>query len=295
MQTAFPNKANIYTRTTLTAEPESLYKFFDPIRMAKNIWKHRYLISQMTWQDIAGRYKGSFLGLLWSLINPFLLLVIFTFVFSTIFKAKWGISVSESRVEFALTLFCGLVMFNLFTECINRAPSSILANPNYVKKTVFPLEILPITIVLSSFFHLLISLGILLFGVLAFMRVIHWTIIYLPLIIISLLSLTLGLTWFLSSFGVFVRDIGYIVGFFTTALFFLTPIFYPISAVPKTYQVFMRLNPLSVIVECNRRVTMWGQPPDWIWLGIVGSVSLLLMFLGYGFFMKSKRAFADVI
>jgi lipopolysaccharide transport system permease protein len=127
------------------------------------------------------------------------------------------------------------------------------------------------------------------------MHVFHWTIIYLPLIIISLLSFTLGLTWFLSSVGVFVRDIGYVVGFLTTALFFLTPIFYPISAVPESYQFFMRLNPLSVIIECNRRVTMWGQPPDWIWLGIVGCVSLLLMLLGYGFFMKSKRAFADVI
>jgi lipopolysaccharide transport system permease protein len=164
-----------------------------------------------------------------------------------------------------------------------------------VKKTIFPLEILPITIVLSSFFHLLISLGILLFAVFIFMGMIHWTIFYLPLIILSLLSLTLGLTWFLAFLGVFIRDIGYVVGFLTTALFFLTPVFYPISAVPQDFQLLMRLNPLSVIVEENRRILMWGQPPDWFWLGMVILFSLTVMLLGYGFFMKSKRAFADVI
>lgn len=244
---------------------------------------------------MAGRYKGSYLGFLWSLINPLLLLVIFTFVFSVIFKAKWGISVSESKVEFALTLFCGLVVFNLFSECLNRAPGSILANPNYVRRTVFPLEILPITILLSSLIHMLISLGVLVLGILIFLRIVHWTIIYLPLILFSLMALTLGLTWALSSLGVFIRDIGYVVGFFMTGLFFLTPIFYPISAVPENFQILMKLNPLSVIVECNRRALIWGQPPDWLWLGTETLLSLVIMFLGYGFFMKSKRAFADVI
>jgi lipopolysaccharide transport system permease protein len=263
--------------------------------MARNIWRNRDLIGQMTWREIAGRYKGSYLGMLWSLITPLLLLVIFTFVFSVIFKAKWGISVSESRVEFALALFCGLIVFNVFSESINRAPGLILTNQNYVKKVIFPLEILPITIVFSSFFHMLVSLGIFLLGVMIFMGTIHWTAVFFPLIVISLLSLTLGFTWFLSSIGVFIRDVGYTVGFLTTALFFLTPIFYPISAAPKDFQIFIKLNPLSVIMENNRRILMWGHPPDWIWLFAVVFFSLVIMVLGYGFFMKSKRAFADVI
>jgi lipopolysaccharide transport system permease protein len=253
------------------------------------------LISQMTWREIASRYKGSYLGMLWSLINPLLLLVIFTFVFSVVFKAKWGISVSENRVEFALALFCGLLIFNVFSESINRAPGLILTNQNYVKKVIFPLEILPVTIVFSSFFHMLVSLGIFLLGVIIFMGTIHWTIVFFPLIAVSLLSLTLGLTWLLSSIGVFIRDVGYTVGFLTTALFFLTPIFYPISAVPTNFQIFIKLNPLSVIMENNRRILMWGHLPDWTWLFAVVLFSFVIMVLGYGFFMKSKRAFADVI
>jgi lipopolysaccharide transport system permease protein len=280
---------------TITASPVGLRSLFSPIKMIKNLWEHRDLISQITKREIAGRYKGSYLGILWSVVNPLLLLIIFTFVFSVIFRAKWGISVSESKVEFALTLFCGMVVFNLFSECLNRAPGLILANPNYVKKTILPLEILPVSLILSSFIHMLISLVILLIGVLIFMGVIHWTIIYLPFIIISFLPLTLGLTWFLSSLGVFIRDIGYAVGFFTNALLFLTPIFYPISAVPESVREFMKLNPLSVIIECNRRILMWGKPPDWPWLGVVCLFSLAVMLLGYGFFVKSKRAFADVV
>jgi lipopolysaccharide transport system permease protein len=280
---------------TITASPASLRSLFHPKKMIKNLWEHRDLIRQITKREIAGRYKGSYLGILWSVVNPLLLLIIFTFVFSVIFRAKWGISASESRVEFALTLFCGMVVFNLFSECLNRAPGLILANPNYVKKTILPLEILPLSLILSSFVHMLISLVILLIGVLIFMGVIHWTIIYLPFIIISLLPLTLGLMWFLSSLGVFIRDMGYAVGFFINVLLFLTPIFYPISAVPESVREFMKLNPLSVIIECNRRILMWGKPPDWPWLGVVCLFSWAVMLLGYGFFVKSKRAFADVI
>jgi lipopolysaccharide transport system permease protein len=286
---------NVSPRTVITANPESLHRLFSPIRMTNNIWRNRNLISQMTWREIASRYKGSYLGMLWSLINPLLLLVIFTFVFSVVFKAKWGISVSENRVEFALALFCGLLIFNVFSESINRAPGLILTNQNYVKKVIFPLEILPVTIVFSSFFHMLVSLGIFLLGVIIFMGTIHWTIVFFPLIAVSLLSLTLGLTWLLSSIGVFIRDVGYTVGFLTTALFFLTPIFYPISAVPTNFQIFIKLNPLSVIMENNRRILMWGHLPDWTWLFAVVLFSFVIMVLGYGFFMKSKRAFADVI
>ena len=142
---------------------------------------------------------------------------------------------------------------------------------------------------------MLISLGILLIGVAIFMGTFHWTILFFPLIVVSLLSLTLGVTWFLSSVGVFIRDINYTVGFVTTALFFLTPIFYPISAAPSPFQIFIKMNPLSVVIENNRLILMWGSPPDWIWMFAVCIFSAVIMVLGYGFFMKSKRAFADVI
>jgi lipopolysaccharide transport system permease protein len=286
---------SLVAHTRITAKPEELHQCFNPIRMVRNIWSHQSLIRQMTWREVAGRYKGSYLGLFWSFLNPLLLLVIFTFVFSVIFKAKWGISITGSKAEFALTLFCGLVIFNFFSECINRAPTLVLAYSNYVKKTRFPVEILTVAAVFSSVVHLFISTGILLLGIQFFLRVFPWTIVYFPIVVIFLIALTMGLTWFLSSLGVFIRDISYFVGFLTTALFFLTPIFYPISAVPAGFQTLMKLNPLSVIVECSRQVLMWGKPPDWAWLGGVGLFSFAVLVFGYGFFIKSKRAISDVV
>ena len=279
----------------VTAQPESLPRVFNPVRLGRMLWTHRNLIRQLTWWDVASRYKGSYLGLLWSLLNPLLLLAIFTFVFSVIFQAKWGVSASESRLEFALTLFCGLAVFNFLSESLNRAPGAILAHPNYVKKTPFPLEIIPLANVLSALFHMLISLGILILGVLIFMRIFPWTLVFVPILLFFLLSLTLGLTWLISSLGVFIRDMNYAVGFLTAALLFLSPIFFPINAVPKDFQVIMLGNPLSAYMEASRRIFLWGQPPDWLWLGEVGLFSFAVLIFGYGFFMKSKRAFADVI
>jgi len=223
------------------------------------------------------------------------MLAVLTFVFSVVLKAKWGISTHESKTEFAMTLFCGMIAFNLFSECLNRATGLIIANPNYVKKVVFPMEILPVYVLLSSFIHLLISMGILFLGILIFFHRIPWTVLYLPLVLIPLLFLSLGLAWFFASIGVFIRDIGNTVGFLTTLLFFMTPIFYPISALPKSLQIVIRLNPLTVIVEDFRRVMIWGQPPDWGWYGLLVFISVMALISGYAWFMKSKKGFADVI
>jgi lipopolysaccharide transport system permease protein len=280
---------------TITSKPDRLFHHFSPVRMVKNLWLHRDLIGQITLREIMGRYRGSYLGSFWAIINPILLLGIFTFVFSVIFQAKWGGSVSDSKEEFALTLFCGLIIYNAFSECLNRAPGLILGNASYVKKTNFPVEILPVTVVLSACFNMLIGFLILIGGILIFLGFIRWTILYLPLVVFAVLILTLGLTWFISSLGVFIRDICNLIPFFTMALFFLTPIFYPITAVPPGFQALMSLNPLSVIIENNRRILMGGQSPDWRWFSGVILLSAMVMVAGYGFFIKSKRAFADVI
>lgn len=263
--------------------------------MVRNIGEHRSLIRQMTWREIAARYKNSYLGFVWSFLNPLLLLVVFTFVFSIVFKAKWGKGITESKTEFALTLFSGLVIFNFFSECMNRAPTLVLAYSNYVKRTRFPAEILPVVVVLSSLVHLFISAGLLLLSLLFFLRIFSWTIVFFPVIVLFLTALALGLSWLLSSLGVFIRDIGHLVGFLMTSLFFLTPIFYPIAAVPGQFQIFMKLNPLSVVVESSRQVLIWGSPPDWAWLGGMGVLSFGVLVFGYGFFMKSKRAISDVV
>jgi lipopolysaccharide transport system permease protein len=281
--------------TTYSAEPERVWKFFNPVRISRNLWSERDLIRQLTLREVIGRYRSSYLGFLWAFLNPLLMLAVLTFVFSVVFKAKWGISTDEGKMEFAMTIFCGMIAFNLFSECLNRAPGLIIGSPHYVKKIVFPAEILPVYVLLSSLIHLLISMGILILGIVIFMHRIPWTVIYFPLVLIPLLFLSLGLAWFFASIGVFIRDIGNTIGFLTTLLFFTTPIFYPISALPESLRTVIRVNPLAVIVEDFRRIMIWGRPPDWGWYGLLVFISLMVLLSGYAWFMKSKKAFADVI
>ena len=279
----------------ITHKPESIWRYAHPWRFVLHFAERRGLIWQFILREVQQRYRGSYLGILWAMITPLLTLVIYTFVFSVIFKARWRGSESESFMDFALTLFSGLLAFNVFSECATRAPRLIVGNPNYVKKVVFPLEILAVSVVGSAFIHSLISLGLVLAGLLISSGKLHWTLLYLPLVYLPLVAFTLGVSWLLASLGVFVRDVHNFVGVAVQLLFFLTDIFYPISAVPAALQPLFWLNPLAVIVENFRRVVIWGLPPDWLWLGVVTLLSGLVMLGGYMWFMKIKRAFADVI
>jgi lipopolysaccharide transport system permease protein len=281
--------------TLITARSKSVLLFLNPIAMARNLWHHRDLIRQFTRREIEGRYKGSFLGLFWSFVNPLVLLLIYTFVFGVVFKARWPNAKTDNLGEFAITLFCGLTFFNMFSDTINRAPGIIVNVPNYVKRVVFPLEILVASTLGSALFHALVSLSILLAATLLINGTIQWTLVLLPLVVLPLIFLSLGLGWFLASLGVFVRDISYSVTLIVQVLFFVTPIFYPLDAIPEPFQTLVRLNPLTSIIENSRRVILWGGTPSWIgwaaWLLVTGMV----MILGYAWFMKTKKAFADVI
>ena len=242
-----------------------------------------------------GRYKGSFIGLGWSFIQPLMMLCVYTFVFSVIFKARWGMDPDESKAAFALVLFMGLITFSLFSEMANSAPSLILANVNYVKKVVFPLEVLPLVRFLSGLINAAFSLIVLLAGILFVNHFIHWTALLLPLVWLPMMMFSLGCGYFLASLGVFVRDIGATIGILTMMLFFLTPIFYPVSAIPEQYRFISKINPIAIFVEDARRVVLWGLMPDWPWFfgGLV--FSMLVLIFGFVWFMKSKKAFADVI
>lgn len=274
---------------------ESVIGFFNPVRIVAHLWKYRDLIRQLTWREVVGRYKGSFIGLGWSFIQPLIMLFVYTFVFSVIFKARWGVESDEGKAAFALALFMGLITFSIFSEVANSAPSLVLGNANYVKKVVFPLEILPFVRLLSALINAVFSLGVLFVGILIFNHFIHWTALLLPLIWLPMMMFTLGCGYFLASLGVFVRDMGAVIGVLTTMLFFLTPIFYPLSAVPEPFRIFCRINPIAIFVEDARRVVLWGLFPDWPWFffGMVLSVAVLI--IGFVWFMKSKKAFADVI
>lgn len=265
-----------------------------PVEMVASLWRNRSLIHASAKREVLGRYRGTFLGLLWSFFNPLFMLAVFTFVFSVIFKARWG-GGSGSKTEFALVLFAGLLAFNLFAECINRAPGLILSNANYVKKVVFPLEILPFVGLLSALFHTLISLGVWLIAYTLFFGIPHLTVLYLPLVLVPLCLFLMGLSWALASLGVFLRDVSQFIGLLTTALMFLSPIFYPVTAFPEDYRYILYLNPLTTVVEQTRDVLFWGNTPDFLMLAIYWVVTLGIAWLGFAWFQKTRKGFADVL
>jgi lipopolysaccharide transport system permease protein len=274
---------------------ERVAGFLNPVRIAAHFWKYRDMIRQLTWREVVGRYKGSFVGLGWSFLQPLMMLGVYTFVFSGIFKARWGVESGESNAAFALALFMGLITFSVFSEVANAAPSLVLSNVNYVKKVIFPLEILPLVRLFSALINAVFSLGVLFVGLLLINQSIHWTALLLPLIWLPMALFTLGCGYVLASLGVFVRDMGTLIGIVTTMLFFLTPIFYPMSAVPQQFRIIYRINPLALFVEDSRRVVLWGLAPDWPWFFCGMALSAVMMIAGFVWFMKSKKAFADVL
>ena len=246
-------------------------------------------------REVVGRYKGSIFGLTWSFLNPIFMLTIYTFVFSVVFKAKWVGSVTGSKAEFSLILFTGMIVFGLFSEVINRAPSLIISNVNYVKKVVFPLDMLPVISMGSALFHTLVSISILVFAFVLVNGYLPWTALYLPLVFAPLIILSLGLSWFLASIGVFMRDVSQTVGLLTTVLMFVSPIFYPLSALPQEFRGWIALSPVSFIIEQARAVLIFGLQPDWLGLIIYTLIALIIMWFGYAWFQKTRKGFADVL
>lgn len=265
-----------------------------PREIAASLWRNRSLIKASVKREVLGRYRGSVMGILWSFFNPLFMLIVYTFVFSVVFKARWSAG-SESRTEFALVLFAGLLVFNLFSECINRAPGLIVGNQNYVKKVVFPLEILPWVGLGAALFHGAVSLGVWMVAYLIFFGMPHATILYLPLILLPFGLFIMGLSWALSSLGVYLRDVGQFIGLLTTVLMFLSPIFYPTSALPEAYRVLLYLNPLTPVIEQTRDVLFWGKAPDFAMLGIYLIVTAIIAWLGFAWFQKTRKGFADVL
>jgi lipopolysaccharide transport system permease protein len=266
-----------------------------PAAMFRSFWRNRHLIWQMTRREVTARYRGSVMGLAWSLINPIIMLIVYTFVFSVIFNARWQTGENESQADFAIILFAGLIVFGLFAEMVNRAPGQIVSNVNFVKKVVFPLEILSLVTLGSVLFHSLISLAVLLIAQLIINQSLPWTAALFPLVLLPLIFASLGVAWFLAALGVYIRDIGQITTVFTTILMFLSAIFYPVSALPEKYQSWLRLNPLVLIIAESRKVLIFGSLPDWSWLGMSTLIGLGIAFAGFWWFQKTRKGFADVL
>lgn len=265
------------------------------LRFPRLLFLNYELWLRLTEREVLGRYRGSVLGWSWSFLQPLLMLVVYTFVFSQVFQSRWGTLENRGPLAFAVNLFAGLIVFNLFAECVNRAPGLVLAHPNYVKKVVFPLEVLAAVAVGSAAFHALTSLVILLMFELAAFHALPLSFLWLPVIWLPLVLGCLGITWLLSALGVFLRDIGQVVQVGVSMLMFLSPVFFPMSAMPPRWQPLLALNPLASVIEQTRQVAIEGESPD---LGYVVAGLILGVLAAEGglrMFQKAQRAFADVM
>jgi lipopolysaccharide transport system permease protein len=265
-----------------------------PVEMFLSFWRNSSLIKALVKREVIGRYRGSVIGIFWSFFNPLFMLAIYTFVFGVIFKSRWRTE-NSSQTEFALVLFAGLIIFNLFSECVNRSPLLILSNANYVKKVVFPLEILPWVALGSAIFHSIVSWSVWLIAYSVLFGTPHLTVFLLPLVMLPLFFFVMGITWWLASLGVYLRDVSQFVGILVTVFMFLSPIFYPASALPENIGKFLIFNPLTTIVEQVRDVMYWGKIPNFGMLIITLLISLVTAWLGFVWFQKTRKGFADVI
>lgn len=265
-----------------------------PVEMFRGAWKARQLIGALIRRDIEQRYRGSLIGVLWSLVNPLLMLVIYTFVFSSIFKMKWA-ALSDDPLYFALMLFSGLLMFNFFSESINRAAPLVVSNPNLVKKIVFPLHIQAWVVVGTGIYQMGVSLCVLLGASLLIKGSIPWTLILLPALVVPLCLLSLGCVWIISAMAVFIRDTAQIVGHVVTMLMFLSPLFYPIEAIPQHFRTLFYANPLTFMIDEARKLLVLGVAPDWQGLLVYGVFSLTIAWIGFWFFQRARPGFSDVL
>ena len=261
----------------------------------RSLQQHRTLLWRLTQREVIGRYRGSVLGWGWSLLNPLLMLGVYTFVFSTVFKARWPDLQQAGPLGFAINLFAGLIVFSLFSECVSRAPTIILSQPSYVTKVVFPLEILSGVAVGAATFHACTSLVVLAGFELIATGMIPVSALWLPLVWMPLILGCLALCWLLSALGVFLRDLPQLVGVSLSMLMFLSAVFYPISALPERWQPLLLANPLVLVIEQTRQVLVRGQQPSASYLLIGVPAALVCCELCFRLFQKARRGFADVI
>nr|WP_236502763.1 ABC transporter permease [Xanthomonas perforans] len=254
----------------------------------------RDLTKELAKREVLGRYRGASFGLLWSLISPFLLLIVYTIAFGSIMKSRWP-EVAAGQSHFSLVLFVGLIVHGFFAECLMRSPHLIMGNPNFVKRVIFPLEILPWPMVASALFHVLMNT--LVFAVLRLLLdgQMVWTIVLLPIVMLPLVVLGLGVSWFLASFGVYFRDVTQVTGVLSTALLFLSSAMIPPQAIPENMKLVFLLNPLTFIIDQAREVALWGNLPDWSGLSIYLLLAMVAFYGGFVWFRATRKGFADVI
>lgn len=265
--------------------------FWSPaISLIKN---HRGLIRSMVRRDLSNRYKGSVMGVAWAIITPAVMIILFTIIFSGIFKARFGNE--GGHFDFAVYLFCGILPWIAFSDGVQRSALALTENANLVKRVVFPIEALPVNVAFSALVQQLIGTVVLLAAALLIQRQVHFTAILLPILLIPQLLATIGLGWLMASLGVFIRDVPQFNQLFFSTWMYLTPIFYPEAQVPPSYRWLVDLNPASPLIRSYRRILLEGKLPDWKGLTITTGFALVVFVIGYWWFERTKKAFADVL
>ena len=270
-----------------------------PWHIGATLWRHRELAWQFTLREIHLRHKGSQLGIVWALITPLSMLALYWFVFGVIFGQTYGVLQNESQIDFALALFLSLSLYHVFSETLGWAPSLIASNPNFVKKVVFPLEVLPVAKIGDTAFHLVVSLTLILLGSLFGSTGLSASVLWLPVLVLPLMMLALGIAWALAAVGVFLRDIGQATAFVSTAVMFASAVPYPTTRIinspwPILWEI-LRFNPLLQLIDLARRVLLWHEPMSWLTLGYVYAVALAVLLAGHLCFALFRRSFAEVI
>ena len=252
-----------------------------------------FLIRSLIHRELIIKYRGSYLGIAWSLLHPLLFLAVLTVVFGKIMPVNW-LRAGDGIAFLAMQLYCGLIVFNFFAESVGAAPRFLLGYQNYVKKTVFPTEILPVVLVATTAFHALVNLALLLLAAIALGSVtLYWLL--LPMVLLPITLLILGLAWILSALGVYVRDLIQAIPVAVQLLFFVSPVFYPATAVPEILAPLFAANPLSLAIEGLRSVVVLGAAPDWnVWF-IHLAAALTVCAFGYRSFIENKNEFADIL
>lgn len=274
--------------------PRFSMKEHGPQRILTSVLRHRGLIGSLVWREIESRYRGSILGVAWSLIVPAVMLIVYTIVFSIIFKARWSAEIDRPEV-FALVLFAGLIVFQFFSESITRAPTLLLQNLSYIKKVVFPLEILAWVSIGTALVSALSGIAMLLLAHCLLIGLPPWTAVFFPLVLVPLALLILGGVWFLSSLGVYLRDMNQVIASVIPILMFMSPVFYTIEAIPVQFHIFIHANPLTFIIGQMRNVLLQGKLPDLAGLALYTAVALVVAWAGYIWFCLTKHGFSDVV
>lgn len=278
----------------LLYQKESWWKLVNPIAIVRRLHSYRVLLWQFVRRNIELQHKGSALGIVWSLLSPLLLFGVYAFVFIAIFKGRFGEVPTETAADYAIGLFLGLTLLGLFQETMTGAPTVVVQNPNYVKKVVFPLEILPVAAFGAALFRMLVALALVIVAVAIWGPGIAATAWWLLVLVPLLVLLSLGFAWLLAALGVFLRDLAPLMQFFSVLLMFMSGAFYSIDRIPAAFS-FLRYNPLLIIVAASRRVLLWHQPPAEGALVYVGVVSVFFCLAGHWLFCLLKPTFADVL